>query len=67
LLGLFALGQAALLGRGILRGARYHAAAQVSKQLVPPPTEVDPWAGGVGGPGGPQYPIDLTDDYGVSV
>ena len=67
LLGLFALGQAALLWQGISRGARYHAAAQVSKQLVPPLAQPDPWASRVGGPGGPQYPIDLTDDYGVSV
>jgi hypothetical protein len=64
---LFLLGQLALLWRGISRGARYHAAAQVSKQLVPPQHEPDPWAGRVGGPGGPQYPIDMTDDYGVSV
>lgn len=67
LLVLFALGQAALLWRGIARGARYHAAAQVSKRLVPPLAQPDPWAHRVGGPGGPQYPIDTTDDYGVSV
>jgi hypothetical protein len=67
LLLLFALGQLALLAQGIARGARYHAAAQVSKQIVPPPAQPDPWAGRVGGPGGPQYPIDVTDDYGVSV
>jgi hypothetical protein len=67
LLLLFLLGQAALLWQGIARGARYHAAAQVSKALVPPLAQPDPWASRVGGPGGPQYPIDLTDDYGVSV
>jgi hypothetical protein len=67
LVALFVLGQAALLWRGIARGARYHAAAQVSKLLVPPLAQPDPWAGRVGGPGGPQYPIDTTDDYGVSV
>lgn len=64
---LLVLGQAALLWRTVLRGARYHAAAQVSKQLVPPLAQPDPWASRVGGPGGPQYPIDMTDDYGVSV
>jgi len=64
---LFLLGQLALLWQGIARGARYHAAAQVSKRLVPPLAQPDPWASRVGGPGGPQYPIDLTDDYGVSV
>ncbi|NOT29848.1 MAG: hypothetical protein HOP15_05290 [Planctomycetes bacterium] len=67
LLLLFGLGQVALLWRGITRGARYHAAAQVSKQLVPPLAQPDPWASRVGGPGGPQYPLDLNDDYGVSV
>src|SRR6185503_19629950 len=67
LLLLFAFGQAALLCQGIMRGARYHAAAQVSKALVPPLAQPDPWATRVGGPGGPQYPIDVTDDYGVSV
>lgn len=67
LVAIFLLGQAALLARGIVRGARYHAAAQVSKQLVPLPVEPDPWAGRVGGPGGPQYPIDIADDYEVSV
>jgi len=67
LLLLLLLGQATLLWRGITRGARYHAAAQVSRALVPPLAQPDPWAGRVGGPGGPQYPIDLTDDYGVSV
>ena len=70
LLLLFLLGQAALWWQNIARGARYHAAAQVSKQLVPPLAQPDPWASRVGGPGGPQYPIDpvdLSDDYGVSV
>jgi hypothetical protein len=64
---LFGLGQAAILWQGISRGARYHAATQVSRTLVPPLAQPDPWASRVGGPGGPQYPIDLTDDYGVSV
>ncbi|MEQ1895246.1 MAG: hypothetical protein ABL998_22120 [Planctomycetota bacterium] len=64
---LFALGQAALVLRSLLRGARYHAAAQVSKALVPPLAQPDPWASRVGGPGGPQYPLDLVDDYGVSI
>jgi len=67
LLLVFLLGQIALLWRSIARGARYHAAAQVSRSLVPPLLQPDPWASRVGGPGGPQYPIDLTDDYGVSV
>jgi hypothetical protein len=63
---LVGLGELALVWRGISRGARYHAAAQVSRRLVPPLAQPDPWASRVGGPGGPQYPIDVTDDYGVS-
>lgn len=64
---LVALGQVALLLRCLLRAARYHAAAQVSKALVPPLAQPDPWASRVGGPGGPQYPIDTADEYGVSI
>jgi len=66
-LGLFLIGQAALLWQTISRAARYSAAVQVSRQLVPPLSQPDPWASRVGGPGGPQYPIDDTDDYGVSI
>ena len=61
------VGQAALAWRAITRGARYHAAVQVSRDLVPPLSRPDPWASRVGGPGGPQYPIDTTDEYGVSL
>jgi len=64
---LFLLGQAAILYQTISRGARYHAAVAVSRQVVPPLAQPDPWASRVGGPGGPQYPIDDTDDYGVSI
>ncbi|MCZ6596724.1 MAG: hypothetical protein O7B99_03710 [Planctomycetota bacterium] len=64
---LLALGQFALIWRAISRGARYHAAVVVSRALVPPLTKPDPWASRVGGPGGPQYPIDTSDDYGVSL
>ncbi len=67
LVALLAIGQAAMMWQGISRGARYHAATQVSRALVPPLLQPDPWASRVGGPGGPQYPIDVTDDYGVSV
>jgi len=66
-LALFAIGQAALVWQTISRAARYAAAVQVSRQLVPPLAQPDPWASRVGGPGGPQYPIDDTDDYGVSI
>ncbi len=64
---LFALGQAGLLWQAISRGARYAAAVRVSRALVTPPATRDPWASRVGGPGGPQYPVDDTDDYGVSI
>lgn len=63
------VGQLALLWRAITRGARYHAAVRVSGELVPPLSKPDPWAHRVGGPGGPQYPIDTGsgDEYGVSM
>jgi hypothetical protein len=64
---LFLVGQLALLARSILHGAHYHAAISVSRDLVPPLPRPDPWAHRVGGPGGPQYPIDSSDEYGVSL
>lgn len=64
---LFVLGQLAMMVQAILRGARYHAAVQVSRKLVPAIEQPDPWAHRVGGPGGPQYPIDDDDEYGVSI
>ena len=64
---LFLLTQLALILRTITRGARYHAAVAVSRALVPPLSRPDPWGARVGGPGGPQYPIDPSDDYGVSL
>ena len=64
---LFVLGQLALMWKAISRGARYSAALQVSRHIVPPLSQPDPWGARVGGPGGPQYPIDDTDDYNVSI
>ena len=64
---LFVLGQLALIWQAIARAARYSAAVQVSHQLVEPLARPDPWASRVGGPGGPQYPIGDSDDYGVSI
>jgi hypothetical protein len=63
---LFVLGQVALLWQAISRAARYAAAVRISQTLVAPLAQPDPWASRIGGPGGPQYPIDDTDDYGVS-
>ena len=64
---LFLIGQAALMWQSISRAARYSVAMQVSHELVPPLTQPDPWASRIGGPGGPQYPVDDTDDYNVSI
>lgn len=64
---LFLVGELALIGRAIVHGAGYHAAVSVSRDLVPPLPRPDPWAHRVGGPGGPQYPIDSSDEYGVSL
>jgi hypothetical protein len=60
---LFALGQVALLWRVILRGARYHAAAAVSRAVVRPIARPDPWRASIGGPGGPRYPLDGEESY----
>jgi hypothetical protein len=57
---------AALVWRVILRGARYHAAVQVSREIVRPIARPDPWKKTIGGPGGPRYPIG-GDEYAVSM
>lgn len=64
---LFGLGQLLLLLREILRGADYCVAVLVSQELVEAPTGTDPWKGAIGGPGGPRYPIDDSDEYGVAM
>lgn len=63
---LFAAAQFALLWRVILRGARYHAAVQVSREVVRPIARPDPWKESIGGPGGPRYPIG-GDEFSVSM
>jgi len=63
---LFLLGLLSLLLRSMVRGAGYHAALQVSVQVVQPLPRPDPWQHSIGGPGGPQYPIG-GDEYGVSL
>ena len=57
---------AAVLWSQLLRGASYHVAARVSQELVKPSLKADPW-NVIGGPGGPQYPVDDAEDYQVSV
>jgi hypothetical protein len=51
----------------IVRGARYCAAVQVSRDVVAPLSAPDPWSSRVGGPGGPQYPLAEEDEYGISL
>lgn len=65
--GLFALGLMALLVGEILRGAKYVSAVEVTRNLVRPVTPPDPWHT-IGGPGGPQYPVDSDEgeQYGVA-
>ena len=63
---LFGVGQFALLMREALRGAGYCAAVRVSQDLVEP-VQADPYSSAIGGPGGPRYPIDDGDEYGVSM
>lgn len=61
------LGILAVVWGKIVRGARYAAAVRVSRDVVSPPSGPNPWSHTVGGPGGPQYPIDDHDEYGVSL
>ena len=63
---LLATGQLALLWRVVLRGARYHAAVQVSREVVRPIARPDPWKTSLGPEGGPRYPIG-GDEYGMSL
>ncbi len=65
--GVFAAGQAAMLWRVITRGARYYAAATVSRGVVRPLSRPDPWKASIGGPGGPRYPLEEGDEYGVAL
>ena len=62
---LLAIGQIVLLWRVVLRGSRYHAAVQVSREVVRPIARPDPWQASVG-PEGPRYPIG-GDEYGMSL
>ena len=60
-------GLIALMFREIVRGARYHAAVKVSQEIVRrPPKLEDPWKA-IGGPGGPQYPVDSDGESYVAM
>jgi len=61
------LGQLVLMWRWVIRGARYHAAAAVSHEIVRPLSRPDPWKESIGGPGGPRYPLEEGDEYGVAM
>jgi len=63
---LLGIGQLVLLWRIVLRGARYHAAIRVSRDVVLPIAQPDPWRASVGPPGGPRYPIG-GDEFGMSL
>jgi hypothetical protein len=66
LLPIFLVGQLALAWSIITRGARYHTAVAVSREIVRPISRPDPWKHTLGGPGGPRYPIEGgEDEYGV--
>jgi hypothetical protein len=59
--------QLAVLWRIVTDGARYHATAAVSREVVRPLSRPDPWKSSIGGPGGPRYPLEGADEYGVSL
>lgn len=63
---LLGIGQLALLWRIVLRGSRYHAAIQVSRDVVLPIARPDPWRASLGPPGGPRYPLG-GDEFGMSL
>jgi hypothetical protein len=63
---LLGIGQLVLLWRVVLRGSRYHAAIQVSREVVLPIARPDPWKASVGPPGGPRYPLG-GDEFGMSL
>ncbi|MGK0483406.1 MAG: hypothetical protein ACJAQ3_003389 [Planctomycetota bacterium] len=66
-LAFFGIAQLGVIWRQVTRGAYYHSAGRVSQALIlPTDSKPDPWAKTIGGPGGPQYPID-DDGYHVTV
>jgi hypothetical protein len=58
---LLLIGQLVLMWRILVRGARYHAAIRVSRDVVRPIARPDPWKKSIGGPGGPRYPLEGDD------
>jgi len=69
-LGLFLLGQLAVMLRELGRGAKYHVALHVQHSIRPRPVELP--ATSIGAPGGPQYPLDddtesAADGFGATI
>ena len=64
---LIVIGQLTMVWRAIIRGARYHVTAGVSQEIVRPLMRPDPWKESIGGPGGPRYPLEEGDEYGVAL
>jgi len=63
---MFAVGQLALMWREITRGARYYSALQVCREFLP--IDAPDASRTIGGPGGPQYPVDDDgDEYEVAL
>lgn len=63
---LASIGVISMLWREITRGAKYHATVAVSRETVQPLSRPDPWKA-IGGPGGPQYPVEGGDEYSVAM
>ena len=64
---IFAIGRFAVAMRHLTRGARYYAAAHVSREIVRPIAKPDPWKESIGGPGGPCYPLGEDDEFATLV
>ena len=64
---IFGIGRLAVAARHLTRGARYYAAAYVSREIVRPISKPDPWKESIGGPGGPRYPLGEDDEFAAMV
>jgi hypothetical protein len=64
---IFGIGRLAVAARHLTRGARYYAAAYVSRDIVRPIAKPDPWKESIGGPGGPRYPLGEDDEFATMV
>ncbi len=60
------LAQAGAIAREIFRGASYGVAVRVTGDLVTP-AQSSSVSDSLGGPGGPRYPIDDVDEFGIAM